>query len=69
MHTSRLRDGTVVLAKSYSGDLVPLHYSNRTQAQRAAALVGGCVIQRGRPFYVMLDPQPVRGSALDVGPL
>lgn len=54
MKVAGLRDGTLVLGKEYHGEVVPLHYSNRTQAQAAAARISGEVIQRGRPFYVMV---------------
>jgi len=47
-----LIDGTKVLAKLYKGEPSALTYANRTQAQRAALLVGGEVIRRGRPFLV-----------------
>lgn len=63
-YEAELRDGTLVLGKLYrSGDgdkeVVPVTYSNRTQAARAAQREGGVVIQRGRPFYVRLP----RGAA------
>ena len=47
-----LHDGTVVLGKLYKGEVCPLHYSNRSQAEQAAQREGGVVIHRGRPFYV-----------------
>lgn len=51
-HTYRLRSGEYVTSKD--GDW-PTQYTNRTQAERAAAKIDGAtVIQRGRPFYVKL---------------
>lgn len=57
--STRLRDGTLVLAKLYHGKPSALTFANRTQAERAAARVSGhsgagtgLVIHRGRPFYV-----------------
>lgn len=49
--TYTLRTGEVVTSKD--GEW-PTQYANRTQATRAAAKLGGEVIQRGRPFYVRL---------------
>ena len=54
METTRLRDGTLVLAKLYKGELDALTYANRTQADQAAKREGGEVIQRGRVFFVSL---------------
>lgn len=53
----RLADGTVVAARyDYDGkEINAWTYANRTQAERAAARLGGEVIQRGRPFYVKLE--------------
>lgn len=56
-----LRDGTEVAGKHYRGAIAPLHYANRTQAEKAAAwwrdygFRGATVIQRGRPFYVAIN--------------
>ena len=56
-----LWDGQIVLGKLYEGAVVAVTYANRTQAQRAADLKGGVVIQRGRPFFVRLNqPGQVR---------
>jgi hypothetical protein len=49
--TTKLGDGTVVLAKRYKGDVSPKTYANRSQAQRSAGKVNGEVIGK-RPFYV-----------------
>ena len=54
MTTYMLRTGEIVLARPWDGRTYPVTYTNRTQAERAAAKVGGEVIQRGRPFYVRL---------------
>ena len=52
---TKLRDGTIVLAKIYKGDVCAMTYANRTQAEMAAKRVNGEVIKRlGRPFYVQL---------------
>lgn len=52
--TVTLRDGTVVLAKSYKGEPMALTYANRTQANNAAQRFGGVVIGP-RPFYVRVS--------------
>lgn len=53
MKTYTLRSGDVVTSKY--GDW-PTQYTNRTQADRAAAKIpGAVVIQRGRPFYVCVQ--------------
>ena len=52
--TYKLRSGIVVLAKLYKGAPSPFTYSNRTQANNAAAKVGGAVVQLGRPFFVRM---------------
>ena len=46
--------GVEVLAKSYMGEIIPLTYANRTQAQRKAEISGSnwTVYRFGRPFYV-----------------
>lgn len=56
--TTKLHNGTIVLAKMYKGEPEPKHYSNRTQAERAAKEVNG-VVKRfmGRPFYVVLESE------------
>lgn len=54
MFRATLRDGTPVVGKMYKGTVVPATYANRTQANVRASLCGGVVIQRGRPFYVVL---------------
>jgi hypothetical protein len=60
-YEAKLSDGTVVLGKLYKGEVSPLTYSNRAQARRAAAReMGGCVIHRGRPFYVWLPESEVK---------
>jgi hypothetical protein len=52
METYTLSDGTTVTSKD--GEW-PTQYTNRTQANNAAAKIEGAeVIQRGRPFYVRL---------------
>lgn len=47
-------NGWNVLAKEYHGDMTPVKYGNRTQAQRKAADLGPGweVLHFGRPFYV-----------------
>ncbi len=50
----RLRDGTTGLGKLYKGEVTPLTYSNRAQAERSAKAEGGIVVQRGHPFFVRL---------------
>jgi hypothetical protein len=49
--TFTLSNGRQVLAKAPGQ---PYHFSNRTQAERKAAEVGGNVCKFGRPFYVVL---------------
>jgi hypothetical protein len=53
--TVTLRDGTVVLAKLYKGELCAVTYSNRTQAFTKETELGEAwtVQRRGRPFYVV----------------
>ena len=52
MKTYKLRSGDLVTSKD---GLWPTQYTNRTQAERAAAKIpGATVIVRGRPFYVKL---------------
>ena len=57
--TTRLNSGRVVLARRSTthGDICARTYANRTQAERAAAKFGGCVIQPGfsRVFYVAME--------------
>jgi len=56
MKTTRLRDGTLVLARELKDyGIAAYTYANRTQAERAAQKVGGQVVQRGRPFYVRVE--------------
>ena len=53
MNTYRLRSGELVTSKD--GEW-PTQYTNRTQAQKAAAKIPGEeMIQRGRPFYVRVQ--------------
>lgn len=58
IHTYTMHNGTVVLAKEYKGDIVPVKYTNRTQALRAAEKLGPewCGYRNPfyRPFYVAL---------------
>lgn len=53
IHTTKIR-GHIVLAKA---DGFPHTYSNRTQAEKAAAKVGGQVLKffDSRPFFVVLE--------------
>lgn len=54
--TTKLSSGVVVLAKLYKGEPSAMTFANRTQAEAAAAKVGGWVWRgMGRPFYVRLD--------------
>ena len=55
--TTKLRNGVTVLGKLYKGDVMAKTYPNRTQAEKAAAAVGGQVIQPrlGPVFYVMME--------------
>lgn len=50
------RGGEVVLGRRDPKTLVihPRQYVNRSQAWEAAQKVNGIVIQRGRPFYVLM---------------
>jgi len=60
MNTTRLSNGAIVLLNEKTGHAFT--YSNRTQAQRKAAEVGGEVIRAGgRPFYVRMpdDGAPI----------
>jgi hypothetical protein len=52
--TCKLRNGQEVTAKMFNGKLEPVTYSNRTQAEKAAAKLGAGwkVYQFTRPFYV-----------------
>lgn len=59
--TYKLNNGIVVLAKkpsapepNHSSTPYPYTFANHTQAQNAAAKVGGSVIQCGRPFFVRM---------------
>jgi hypothetical protein len=54
MLTVTLRNGFTVTAKLYHGQPSAITYANRTQAERAAAKIGGTVYHdlRYRPFYV-----------------
>lgn len=54
--TTTLNSGVVVLAKLYKGEAFAKTFANRTQAYKAAEAVGGEVIQKGRPFFVMVRP-------------
>ena len=51
--TTKLDDGTVVLAKRYKGAVSPKGFVNRTQANNAARKVNGLVVGT-RPFYVRM---------------
>lgn len=55
--TTKLRDGTEVLAKLYHGEPTAMTFANRTQAYKAAERLGPgwVVIQRGRPWFVARD--------------
>lgn len=57
MTRTRLYTGEEVLGKETKHGPYPLHYANRTQAEKKAKVVNGYVIQRGRPFYVALMPR------------
>ena len=52
--TVKISSGEAVLAKTTKYGLSAYTFSNRTQAQKAAAKHGGDVVQRGRPFFVSL---------------
>jgi len=52
--TTKLRDGTTVLAKLYKGQPSVKTFANRTQAEKAAAAVGGTVTLRW-PFLVIVE--------------
>lgn len=52
--TVTLRDGSNVLGKLYKGEASARTYSNWTQALTVARRIGGKVMQRGRPFYVVV---------------
>lgn len=54
--TTLLYNGETVLAKSYKGHLFAKTFANRAQAEKAAAAAEGFVVQRGRPFYVKVQP-------------
>ena len=46
--------GMLCLGKIYKGEIVPISYANRTQAQRAANKAGsGWFVRIQRPFYVL----------------
>jgi hypothetical protein len=51
--TIKLRNGTEVTARWYKSMLMPITYSNRTQANNAVKKLGPgwTVYQFGRPFY------------------
>jgi hypothetical protein len=50
--TYRLRSGELVTSKDGTW---PTQYTNKTQALKAAAKIPGAeMIQRGRPFYVLV---------------
>jgi hypothetical protein len=55
--TTKLRNGVTVLGKLYKGETYAKTYANRTQAEKAAAAVGGQVIQPrlGPVFFVMME--------------
>jgi len=58
--TVTLNNGRIVLAKLYQGQPTALTYSNRTQAERVAALQGAdWAVYHGtsRPFYVGKVPR------------
>ncbi|MDO8357298.1 MAG: hypothetical protein Q7U76_12985 [Nitrospirota bacterium] len=55
--TVTLRNGVAVLAKLYKGELCPIRYANRTQADTKVKMMPErWYIYRGmgRPFYVAL---------------
>ncbi len=59
MKTYRIHTGELVT--SHDGEW-PTQYTNRTQANKAAARIPGAeVIQRGRPFYVRI-PEPEKAA-------
>ena len=60
MLTTTLRNGQVVLAKMYKGDVYPKTFANLTQARNAAEASGGYV-RVGWPFYVVIEtPQAAK---------
>ena len=59
IRTVRLRNGREVLAKHQDGELEAIKYTNRTQAEAKARLLGtGWTVSQftGRPFYVVKEP-------------
>ncbi len=59
IQTVRLRSGREVLAKARDGELAAVTYTNRTQAEAKAQLLGaGWTVSRftGRPFFVVKEP-------------
>jgi len=60
MNTVKLTNGRTVLAKFSDGRLCAKTYANRTQAEQAAAKIGGTVHHdmRYRPFYVCPPAKP-----------
>ncbi len=59
--TTTLRNGQVVLAKSYKGTTMPKTFANLTQANNAAEKTGGYV-RAGYPFLVVVPAQAARCS-------
>jgi len=65
--TYRLAGGISVLAKLEQNETVPCHFANRTQADRRAnelqaQNIDAATIQRGRPFYVRINPAPATAN-------
>ena len=55
MHTTKLNNGVEVIAKPFGPKFYAVTYVNRTQAEKAAAKIGGAVYQPrpgSIPFYV-----------------
>lgn len=63
MSTKTYRLGTGELVTSKDGEW-PTQYVHRTGAEKAAAKIGGEVIQRGRPFYVRVPETEVRAGGV-----
>ena len=59
IQTVRLRNGREVLAKAHDGKLAAVTYTNRTQAEAKAQILGAdWTVSRvtGRPFFVVKEP-------------
>jgi len=74
LHSVKLSTGERVAAKmrrerSRRGEITALTFTNRTQAAKLAADIGGAVIQRGRPFYVQIPQTSTGGMLSQVDPI